>query len=70
LYGCETWSLTLREDDGLRVFENRVWRKIFGSKWEKMVGDWRKLHSDELHNMCTSPNIIMLIKGGLNGQGM
>jgi len=47
-----------------------VWRKIFGSKWEKMVGDWRKLHSDELHNMCTSPNIIMLIKGGLNGQGM
>jgi hypothetical protein len=42
LYGCETWSLTLREEDRLRVFENRVLRRIFGPKWDEVTGEWRK----------------------------
>jgi hypothetical protein len=49
LYGCETWSLTLREEHGLRVFENRVLRRIFGPK-RKEDGSWRKQHNDELHS--------------------
>jgi hypothetical protein len=49
LYGCETWSLTLREEHRLRVFENRVLR-IFGPKRDVVTGEWRKLHSEELHN--------------------
>jgi hypothetical protein len=48
LYGCETWSLTLREEHRLRVFENRVLRRIFGSKKDKVTGGWRKLHNVEL----------------------
>ena len=48
-YGCETWSLTLREERRLRVFENKVLRKIFGVKRDKITGEWRKLHNDELH---------------------
>jgi hypothetical protein len=51
LYGCETWSLTLREDYRLRVFENRVLRKIFGSMGDEVVGGWRKLHNEKLHNL-------------------
>jgi hypothetical protein len=62
LYGCETWSLTLREGHRLRVFENRVLRKIFGSQREEMMGGWRKLHSDELHNLYCLPSIITIIK--------
>jgi hypothetical protein len=58
LYGCETWSLMLREDNRLRVFENRVLRRIFGPKRYEVVGEWRKLHSEELHNLCSSPDII------------
>jgi hypothetical protein len=60
LYGCETWSLTLGEEHRLRVFENRVLRKIFGPKRE---GDesWRKLHNDELHSLYSSPNIVRVI---------
>jgi hypothetical protein len=50
LYGCETWSLTLREEHRLRVFENRVLRRIFGPKREE-DGSWRKLHNDELYNL-------------------
>jgi hypothetical protein len=50
LYGCETWSLTLMEEHGLRVFENRVLRKIFGPKREE-DRSWRKLHNDELHSL-------------------
>jgi hypothetical protein len=50
LYGCETWSLTLREEHRLRVFENRVLRRIFGPKSDEVTGGWRKLHSGELHN--------------------
>ncbi|KAJ4441113.1 hypothetical protein ANN_10963, partial [Periplaneta americana] len=49
LYGCETWTLTLREEHRLRVFENKVLRKIFGAKWDEVTGEWRKLHNTELH---------------------
>jgi hypothetical protein len=62
LYGRETWSLTLREEHRLRVFENRVLRRIFGPKRDDVTGDWRKLHNDELHNLYSSPNIIRMIK--------
>jgi hypothetical protein len=61
LYGCETWSLTLREEHRLRVFDKTVLRKIFGSKWEE-DGSRRKLHNDELHSLYYSPNIIRVIK--------
>jgi hypothetical protein len=61
LYGCETWSLTLREDHRLRVFENRVLRRIFGPKREE-DGSWRELHNDELHRLYSSPNIVRVIK--------
>jgi hypothetical protein len=62
LDGCETLSLTLREEHGLRVFENRVLRRIFGPKRDDVTGDWRKLHNDELHNLYSLPNIIRMIK--------
>jgi hypothetical protein len=61
LYGCETWSLTLREEHRLRVFENRVLRKIFGPKREE-DGSWGKLHNDELYSLYSSPNIVRVIK--------
>jgi hypothetical protein len=61
LYGCETWSLTLREEHRLRVFDNRVLRRIFGPKREE-DGSWRKLHNDELHSLYSSPNIVRVIK--------
>jgi hypothetical protein len=51
LYGCETWSLTLREEHRLRVFENRVQRRTFGPKRDEVKGEWRKLHNGELHNL-------------------
>jgi hypothetical protein len=62
LYGCETWSLTLREECRLRVLENRVLRIIFGSKKDKIKGEWRKLHNEELNDMYCSPHIIQVIK--------
>jgi hypothetical protein len=62
LYGCETWSLTLREEHRLRVFENRVLRRIFGPKWDEVTGEWRKLHNKELHDLYSSPSIIRIIK--------
>jgi hypothetical protein len=62
LYECETWSLTLREEHRLRVFENRVLRRIFGPRRDEVTGEWRKLHSGELHNLNSSPNIIKHIK--------
>jgi hypothetical protein len=62
LYGCETWSLTLREEHRLRVFENSFLRRIFGPKRDEVTGEWRKLHSEELHNLYSSPNIIRQIK--------
>jgi hypothetical protein len=54
LYGCETWSLTLRLERKLRVFENRVLRRIFGPKRDGVMGGWRKLHNEELHNLYSS----------------
>jgi hypothetical protein len=60
-YRCKTWSLTLREENRLRVFESRVLRKIFGPKREE-DGLWRKLHNDELHNLYSLPNIVTGIK--------
>jgi hypothetical protein len=62
LYGCETWSVTLREEHRLRVFENRVLRRIFGSKRDEVTGEWGKLHSGELHNICSSPDIIRQVR--------
>jgi hypothetical protein len=56
LYGCETWSLTLREEHRLCVFENRVWRRMFGPKTDGVTGEWRKMHSGELHNLYLSPD--------------
>jgi hypothetical protein len=61
LYGCETWSLTLKEEHKLRVFENRVLRRIFGPKRDGVTGGWRKLHNEELHNLYSSPSIIRII---------
>jgi len=61
LYGCETRSLTLREEHRLREFENRVLRRIFGPKRDEVTGEWRK-RNEELNNLCSSPNIIPVIK--------
>jgi hypothetical protein len=56
LYECEIWSLALREGQRVRVFENRVLRKIFGLKRNEIIGDWRKLHYEDLNIFCYSPN--------------
>ena len=61
LYGCETWSLTLREECRLRVFENRVLRRVFGPKRDEVTREWRKLHNEELNDWYSSPNIIRVI---------
>ena len=58
LYGCETWSLILSEERGLRVFKNRLLRRIFGPKRDEVTREWRKLHVEELNDMYCSPNII------------
>jgi hypothetical protein len=55
LYGCDTWSLTLREDHRLRMFENRVLRRIFGPKRDEVTGEWRRLHNEELNDLYSSP---------------
>ena len=71
LYGCETWSLTLREEHRLRVFENRVLRRIFGPKRDGVTGDWRKLHNEELNDLYCSPNIVRVInREDWNGRDM
>ncbi|KAJ4446839.1 hypothetical protein ANN_13537 [Periplaneta americana] len=62
LYGCETWTLTLREEHRFRVFENKVLRKIFGAKRDEVTGEWRKLHNTELHALYSSPDIIRNLK--------
>ncbi|MEB2589631.1 reverse transcriptase domain-containing protein, partial [Bacillus cereus] len=62
LYGCETWSLTLKEEHKLRVFENKILRKIFGPKRDEETGEWRRLHNLELHNLYSCPDIIRIIK--------
>jgi hypothetical protein len=62
LYWCETWSLTVREEHKLRVFENRVLRSIFEPKRDGVTGGCRKLHNEEIHNLYSSPSIIRIIK--------
>jgi hypothetical protein len=62
LCGCETWSLTLREECRLRVFENRVLRKVFGPKRDDVTGEWRKLHNEELNDLYSLPNIVRVVK--------
>ena len=62
LYGCETWSLTLREERRLRVFENRVLRKLFGPESDEVTGDWRKLHNEMLNDLYSLPNIVRVVK--------
>jgi hypothetical protein len=59
LYGCEIWSLTLKEE---HVFENRVLRRIFVLKRDEVTGDWRKLRIEELHKLCSSSSIIIKVK--------
>ena len=61
-YGCETWSLTLREERKLRVFENRVLRRIFGSRRDEVTGERRRSHNEELNVLYSSPNIVRVIK--------
>jgi hypothetical protein len=62
LYGCETWSLTLREEHRLGVFLNRVLRRIFGLKRDEVTGEWRKLHNEELHDLYSSRSIIRILQ--------
>ena len=62
LYWCETCSLTLKEERTLRVFENRVLRSVSGHKRDEVRGEWRKLHNEELNDLCPSPNVIRVIK--------
>ena len=62
LYGCETWSLTLREERRLRVLENKALRRIFGPRRDQVTGEWRKLHIEELNDLYSLPNIVRVIK--------
>jgi hypothetical protein len=62
LYGCETWSLTLREKCRLGVSENRVLRRVFGHKRDEVTGEWRKLHNEELNDLYSLPNIVRVVK--------
>jgi hypothetical protein len=69
LYGCETWPLTLREEQRLRVFENRVLRRIFGPKSDEATGKWRRLHKEELNGPYSSPNIMRVIRSRMRWAG-
>ena len=62
LYGCETWPLILREERRLRVFENRVLRRVFGPKRDEVTREWRKLHNEELRDLYSLPNIVRVVK--------
>ena len=62
MYGCETWSLTLREERKLRVFENMLLRRIFGPRREEVTGEWRRLHNEELNDLYCSPSIVRVMK--------
>jgi hypothetical protein len=62
LYGCETWSLTLREERRLKMFENKVLRRIFGPTRDEVTGEWRKLHNQELRSLYSSPIVVQVIK--------
>ena len=61
MYGCETWSLALREERKLRVFENTVLRRIFGPRRDEVTGEWRRLRNEELNDLYSSPNIVRVI---------
>ena len=58
LYGCETWSLTLREERKLRVLLMRIFRP----RRDEVTGEWRRLHNEELNDLYSSPNIVRVIK--------
>ena len=62
LYGCETWSLTLRKERRLRVVDDRVLMRIFECKMDEVTGEWRNLHNEELNDQYSSPNIVRVIK--------
>ena len=62
LYGCETWSLTLREERKLRVFDNTVLRRIFGPRRGEVTGEWRRFHNQELNDLYSSPTTVRVIK--------
>ena len=62
LYGCETWSLILREEHRLKVFENRVLRRVFGPKRDEVTREWRKLHNEEFSDLYSLPNIARVVK--------
>jgi hypothetical protein len=62
LYGCETWTLTLREERRLRVFENRVLRRVFGTKKDEVTGEWRRLRNEERNDLYSLPNIVRVVK--------
>jgi hypothetical protein len=62
LYGCETWSLTLRQKRRLRVSGNNVLRRVFGPMWDEETGEWSKLHNDELNDLYSLPNIVREVK--------
>jgi len=66
LYACETWSLTLREERKLRVFENVVLRRIFGHRRDEVTGEWRRLHKEVANDLYSSPNIVRVIKSTRN----
>jgi hypothetical protein len=61
LYGCETWSLTMMEERRLRVLENRVLRIVFGPRGDEVTGKWRKIHNEELNDLYSSSNTILVI---------
>jgi len=69
LYGCEIWSLTLREERKLKVFENMVLRRIFGPRRDEVTGEWRRLRNEELNNFYSSPNIVRVIKSRMRWAG-
>jgi hypothetical protein len=69
LYGCETWSLILREEHRLRVLGNGVLRGIFGAKRDRVTGEWRKVHNEELHDLYCSPTILQVIKSRMRWAG-
>ena len=71
LYGCETWSLSLREENKLSVFENMVLRRIFGPRKDEVTGEWKRLHNEELNDLYCSPNILLVTKSRrMDGLGM